>query len=82
MAVPLSLGGWGPREGAGALAAIAVGMPAAVGVGVAAGYGLLAMVSVLPGFVALGNLPQAGAARRGSEQVQLDADVVTQHEAA
>lgn len=82
MAVPLSLGGWGPREGAGALAAMAVGVPAAVGVTVAAGYGLLAMVSVLPGFVALGNLPRAGTARRRTSEVEFDADIVAEHEAA
>jgi uncharacterized membrane protein YbhN (UPF0104 family) len=82
MAVPLSLGGWGPREGAGAVAAMLIGIPAAEGVAVAAGYGLLAMVSVLPGFVALGNLPQAGAARRRLDEVELDTDVVTEREAA
>lgn len=53
MSLPLSLGGWGPREAAGALAALLVGAPAATGVAVAAGYGLLATISVLPGFVAL-----------------------------
>jgi hypothetical protein len=83
MAIPLSLGGWGPREGAGALGAIAVGLPAAVGVTVAAGYGLLAMVSVLPGFVALGNLPEAGgAARIEGTEVELGTDVVPEHEDA
>ena len=61
---------------------MSVGIPAAVGVTVAAGYGLLAMVSVLPGFVALGNLPQAGATRRGGAEVELDTDVVAEHEAA
>jgi glycosyltransferase 2 family protein len=55
-AVPLNLGGWGPREAAGALAATVVGVSPAVGVAFAAGYGLLATVSVLPGFVMLGGL--------------------------
>ncbi len=53
MAVPLSIGGWGLREVAGALAAVLVGAPPAMGVAVAAGYGLLSTVSVLPGFIAL-----------------------------
>ena len=55
-AVPLNLGGWGPREAAGALAAVLLGLPPAVGVAYAAGYGLLATVSVLPGFLMLGHL--------------------------
>lgn len=59
-AVPLNLGGWGPREAAGALAAVLVGVPPAVGVGYAAGYGLLATVSVLPGFLLLGSLARSG----------------------
>ena len=62
MAIPLSLGGWGPREAAGALAAVLVGAPPAVGVAVAAGYGLLATVSVLPGFLTL-VIPGLAAAR-------------------
>jgi hypothetical protein len=53
MSVPLSIGGWGPREAAGALAASLVGVHPAVGIAMAAGYGLLATVSALPGFVAL-----------------------------
>lgn len=56
MAVPLNIGGWGPREAAGALAALLVGMPPASGVALAAGYGLLVTVSALPGFVMLGGL--------------------------
>lgn len=79
MAIPLSLGGWGPREAAGALAALVVGVPPEVGVAVAAGYGLLATVSVLPGFFALA-IPWL--ARPGRlRQVELDADVVPEDEA-
>lgn len=53
MSVPLSIGGWGPREAAGAIAASLVGVDPALGLAMAAGYGLLSTVSVLPGFVAL-----------------------------
>ena len=53
MSVPLSIGGWGPREAAGALAASLVGVAPSAGIAMAAGYGLLTMVAVLPGFVAL-----------------------------
>ena len=63
MSIPLSVGGWGPREAAGVLAAVLVGAPAATGLAVAAGYGLLATVSVLPGFVAL-VIPMGGSGRR------------------
>jgi glycosyltransferase 2 family protein len=81
MAVPLNLGGWGPREAAGALAALLVGAPPAVGVAVAAGYGLLSTVSVLPGFVILAIPGLAGAVRRGPRQVELHAGVLAQDEA-
>ena len=78
MAVPLNLGGWGPREAAGALAALLIGAAPAVGVAVAAGYGLLSTVSVLPGFVVL---VLGGPVRRGAREVEFDADVVAEHEA-
>lgn len=63
-AVPLNWGGWGPREAAGALAAMLVGVPPGVGVAYAAGYGLLATVSVLPGFLMLGSLLRSRRAAR------------------
>jgi glycosyltransferase 2 family protein len=77
MAVPLNLGGWGPREAAGALAALLVGAEPEVGVAVAAGYGLLSTVSVLPGFVVL---VLGSPVRRGVGQVELDADVLAERE--
>ncbi len=49
MSVPLSWGGWGPREGAAAFAFPLFGYSAEQGVAIAVGYGLLALVSVLPG---------------------------------
>ena len=79
MAVPLNLGGWGPREAAGALAALLVGAEPEVGVAVAAGYGLLSTVSVLPGFIVL---VLGGPVRRGVGQVELDADVLAEREAS
>jgi glycosyltransferase 2 family protein len=80
MAVPLNLGGWGPREAAGALAASMFGLSPAVGIAFAAGYGLLATVSVLPGFVVLAfNRPRRGV-RVGARQVELDTDVVVEKE--
>jgi uncharacterized membrane protein YbhN (UPF0104 family) len=88
MAVPLNLGGWGPREAAGALAAALVGASPSVGVAFAAGYGLLATVSVLPGFLLLGGTglsslrtSHSHAPGRDGGEVQLDTDVVAEEEA-
>jgi glycosyltransferase 2 family protein len=80
-AVPLNLGGWGPREAAGAVAAVMVGVAPAVGVSFAAGFGLLATVSVLPGFVVLGLGRLGRRVTRGTGEVELDADVVVEEEA-
>lgn len=79
-AVPLNLGGWGPREAAGAVAAVMVGVAPAVGVSFAAGFGLLATVSVLPGFVVLGLRRQGRRGTGGAGEVELDADVVVEEE--
>ncbi len=81
MAVPVNLGGWGPREAAGAVAAALVGVPPAVGVAVSAGYGLLATASVLPGFLVLVIEGRTTPPRRG-RQVELRAHVLAQDEAA
>ncbi|MCC2031078.1 lysylphosphatidylglycerol synthase domain-containing protein [Microbacterium allomyrinae] len=49
--IPLSLGGWGPREGAAAWAFGAAGLGAAAGLAAATAYGVLAMIAVAPGAV-------------------------------
>lgn len=51
MSIPLSWGGWGPREGAAALVFPLFGSTADAGVTVAFSYGILALISVLPGAV-------------------------------
>jgi hypothetical protein len=51
MVIPLSIGGWGPREGAWAFAA--AGLGAAVGVTVTTLYAVIALVAVAPGAVLL-----------------------------
>ncbi|MCJ8505492.1 flippase-like domain-containing protein [Kocuria flava] len=53
MSVPVGIGGWGPREGVTALAAAAHGLGAGTGFAISLGYGLLALVSALPGAVPL-----------------------------
>jgi uncharacterized membrane protein YbhN (UPF0104 family) len=49
MGLPVSIGGWGPREGVAALAFGAAGLTAQQGVTAAVVYGLLVFVSSLPG---------------------------------
>ena len=60
MVIPLSAGGWGPREGAAAWAFAAAGLGAASGVTVAIVYAVLSLAAVAPGL----GLLLAGAARR------------------
>jgi uncharacterized membrane protein YbhN (UPF0104 family) len=49
MAIPFSVGGWGPREGAAAWAFAAAGLGAAAGVTVTTVYAGLALIAVIPG---------------------------------
>lgn len=49
MMLPISIAGWGVREGAAALLWIAAGLAVAQGVAVAVAFGLLFMVAALPG---------------------------------
>ncbi|MBL3556669.1 MULTISPECIES: lysylphosphatidylglycerol synthase transmembrane domain-containing protein [Marinobacter] len=53
MAVPVSVAGWGVREGAAALLWPLVGLPAEQGVALSVGYGLAVLVSSLPGVLFL-----------------------------
>ena len=52
-AIPLNIGGWGPREGAAASVFAAVGLGAAAGVAASTTYGVLALIAVLPGVLVL-----------------------------
>ena len=53
MAVPLNIGGWGPREGVAAWAFAAAGLTADQGVATAVVYGVLVLVGSLPGAAVL-----------------------------
>jgi uncharacterized membrane protein YbhN (UPF0104 family) len=53
MALPLSVAGWGPREGVAAWAFGAAGMTATQGVATAVTYGVLVLVASLPGAAVL-----------------------------
>ncbi|MGD3106001.1 lysylphosphatidylglycerol synthase transmembrane domain-containing protein, partial [Streptomyces sp. YGL11-2] len=63
MALPLNVGGWGPREGVAAWAFGAAGLGAALGLTTAVVYGVLAFAASLPG---AGVLVARWAARRGA----------------
>ncbi len=64
MTVPLTVGGWGPREATAAASFAAVGLPAAEGLATAVAYGVLALVGVAPGaLVVLRRRSSAGAGR-------------------
>lgn len=52
-ALPLSLAGWGPREGAAAWLFAEAGLGAAAGVSVAVAFGIVSLVATLPGVLAL-----------------------------
>ncbi|MFI5934451.1 lysylphosphatidylglycerol synthase transmembrane domain-containing protein [Actinoplanes sp. NPDC051494] len=53
MTIPVSIGGWGPREGVTAWAFGAAGLSAAQGLTIAVVYGLFAFVAALPGLVVI-----------------------------
>lgn len=48
-AIPLSIGGWGPREGAAAWAFAAAGLGATAGIAASTAFGVLALIAVAPG---------------------------------
>ena len=53
MSVPLSIAGWGPREGVTAWAFGAAGLGADQGIATATAYGVMAFVATLPGALVL-----------------------------
>ena len=52
-AIPISVGGWGPREAVSASAFALVGLGAGAGLAVSTAFGVLAMVAVAPGGLVL-----------------------------
>ncbi len=63
MAIPLSIAGWGVREGAAALVWQAAGLDPAQGVAISISYGVVILLSSLPGALMLIRRSPAGAAR-------------------
>ncbi|SES31831.1 conserved hypothetical protein [Vreelandella subterranea] len=74
MLVPLSVAGWGVREGAAAGVWMWVGLPVAQGVAVSLAYGVVVLLASLPGlWVAIGRRhaalpPESGRAQQDVEQ--------------
>lgn len=69
MLIPLSVAGWGLREGAAAAMWVAVGMSAAEGVAISVAYGAIVAIGTLPGawiFLSGGYNPAAGGSARRS----------------
>ena len=75
MALPLNVGGWGPREGVTAWAFGAAGLGAAQGLTVAVVYGVLAFAASLPGVGVLVGQWSAGLRR---PQVELEEGVLAE----
>jgi uncharacterized membrane protein YbhN (UPF0104 family) len=67
--IPLSIGGWGPREGAAAWAFAVAGLGAANGVTVSTLYALLMLIAVTPGAGLL--LKDAARRHRGREHPEM-----------
>ncbi|SCK31729.1 conserved hypothetical protein [Streptomyces sp. WMMB 714] len=81
MALPVNVGGWGPREGVCALAFGVAGLGAAQGLAAAVVYGALALLSSLPGAGVLA-LRLVAARRSRREEVQLEEHVFAEWEDA
>ncbi len=78
MVIPLSIAGWGLREGAAALVWAAAGLPPAEGVAVSVTYGLLVLASSLPGALFLLGRSSASSGRSGDAgEVQIEQRIVT-----
>ncbi|MFI9051886.1 lysylphosphatidylglycerol synthase transmembrane domain-containing protein [Streptomyces sp. NPDC053427] len=80
MALPLNVGGWGPREGVAAWAFGAAGLGAAQGLTTAVVYGVLAFAASLPGAGVLVVRGVAGL-RAGRPQIELEERVLAEQAA-
>ncbi|UQA96940.1 lysylphosphatidylglycerol synthase transmembrane domain-containing protein [Streptomyces halobius] len=78
MALPLNIGGWGPREGVAAWAFGAAGLGAAQGLTTAVVYGVLALVASLPGAGVLVVRWVVVGLRAGRPQIELEERVLAE----
>ncbi len=78
MVIPLSVAGWGLREGAAAGVWALVGLPAAQGVAVSLAYGVLVLLASLPGiWVALSRREKASPSGSSLPQQHIEQGVLT-----
>lgn len=78
MLVPLSVAGWGVREGAAVATWALVGLPTAQGVAVSLAYGVLVLLSSLPGiWVALSHHHTQPSGEGGGTQQHIKQGIVT-----
>lgn len=63
-AIPLNIGGWGPREGAAAWAFAGAGLGATAGIAASTAFGVLALIAVAPGAAVVGGAVAASALQR------------------
>jgi len=71
MTIPLSVGGWGPREGVAAWVFAAAGLGADQGIATATAFGVLGLAATMPGALVLA----IDRIRRGATRPGTDADV-------
>lgn len=74
-AIPLGIGGWGPREAAAAWAFTAVGLEATAGIAASTAFGVLALLAVAPGaaVIAASALRRRSAAPSGAPHPSAEA---------
>ncbi len=83
MLIPLSIAGWGLREGAAATIWMFVGLPSSQGVAISLAYGVLVMLSSVPGiWVALSRRGRATPSNGGGVQTNIEQRIVTAAEGA
>jgi hypothetical protein len=79
MAVPVNVGGWGPREGVAAWAFAVAGFGAEQGVAAATAYGVMGLAATLPGGIVLA-VDRFGRRSGGGSHVEAEQDVVADQE--
>ncbi|GHC33800.1 conserved hypothetical protein [Aidingimonas halophila] len=77
MLIPLSVAGWGWREGAAALVWSSVGLPAAQGVAISLSYGVLVWLASLPGMLCLISRRRTSSAMQRRPERDVEESVVT-----
>ncbi len=80
MMLPISIAGWGVREGAAALLWGFSGLGAAEGVAIAVAYGLLFLLAALPGVVPLLSVTLRSGRGWSAMETKVEQDILAKHE--